>query len=919
MQKKLLLVDGHSLAYRAFHALPVDLKSPSGELTNASFGFTMMLTTVLEQEDPDYVVVTFDKGPSFRLREYAEYKAHRERMPAEMRSQMERIRELVAAFGIPIVELEDFEADDLLGTLSLQAANAGVDVVIVTGDRDALQLVDDRVTVVTSGRRFSDTLRYTPEAVRERYSLDPSQLVDLKALVGDKSDNIPGVSGVGEKGAAGLLQAYGSLDGLYAHLEEIPQRYRDALVRDRDVAYLSQRLGRIVRDAPVKLDLDAALRGHGLDRERLLALMHDLGFRTLVSRLHLAMPAPAGVGATGQLSLFAGEPEAPVAPSLGAYRLVKNNSELHELAARLSRAPAIALDTETTGIDPMTAELVGISLTDVAGEAWYIPVRAPAGDASLELQTVRRELGSLLADPSIEKRGHNLKYDIKVLLRHGLPVRGRLFDTMVAEWVLNPDSPNLGLKAQSFARLGIRMTEITELIGQGANQLTIDQVPLSQVVAYAGADADMTYRLAELLAVELRDRAQDALFAEIEMPLLPVLVDMEVQGIKLDLDWLSALSRELEQRLHDLEQEVYRHAGSSFNLNSTQQLSEVLFERLGLSARGVSKTKSGHYSTRAEVLEGLRGAHPVVDGILAYRELAKLKSTYVDALPQLVDRATGRVHTSYNPTGAVTGRISSTNPNLQNIPIRSEEGRRVRRAFVAEEGWALIGADYSQVELRVAAHMSQDPGLLGAFARGEDIHATTAAAVYGVPLSAVTSDMRRIAKAVNFGLLYGQGAYGLARQLSISVGDAQAFVDRYFERFPNVRAYMERVQLDVAQNGYVETLLKRRRYFPELAPGSTVGVQERQAAQRMAINTPIQGSAADIIKLAMIRVHRRLAESGLNARMLLQVHDEIVLEAPRDEVEPTAALLRAEMEGAFELAAPLKVDIETGRSWDDMG
>lgn len=915
-QKKLVLIDGHSLAYRAFHALPADLQSPSGELTNASYGFMLMLLTVLEEEKPNYIIVCFDKGPSFRVDVYDEYKAHREKMPDEMRGQMARVREIVEAFGMPIVELEEYEADDLLGTLSRQGAEQGLDVLIVTGDRDALQLVDDHITVLTSGRRFSDTIHYTVDAVRERYGLEPEQLIDLKALIGDRSDNIPGVKGVGEKGATSMLQEYESLDSIYDHLEELSTRYQNALRAGKAEAYLSRRLGRIVKDAPVELDLATAQTTKGFDREKLLDLLRQLGFRTLVDRIPVAGAPKRDEGQ--QLLLFdADGSDAPSAEDLGAYHLVADTSALAKLSARLQEAKTIAVDTETTAIDAVTADLVGISVTDVEGSAWYVPVRAPVGDRTLDIHRVAEHLGPVLADGEITKIGHNLKYDMKVLAQAGLPVKGPLFDTMVGEWVLNPDSA-LGLKSQAWTRLGVQMTEITELIGTGRDQITMAQVPVEKAMPYAAADADMTLRLARQLEPELREREQMDLFRDLEMALLPVLTDMELTGIKLDREWLIGLSDELTMRLEALETSIYQHAGEVFNVNSTQQLSEVLFDRLALPTRGARKTKSGYYSTRASVLEGLQGEHPIIDAILEYRELSKLKSTYVDALPELVNPETGRIHTSYNPTGTVTGRISSTNPNLQNIPIRTEEGRRIRRAFVAQEGWLLLGADYSQVELRVMAHVSEDRGLIEAFERGEDIHTTTAAAVYGVPLDAVSYEMRSVAKAVNFGLIYGQGAFGLARQINVSVDDAQVFISRYFDRFPGVRAYMDQIQTDAAEKGYVETLLKRRRYFPELAAGSRASSRGRQAAQRMAINTPIQGSAADIIKLAMIRMHRRLAEEKLRARMLLQVHDEVVLEVPEDELDAATQVVCATMENAIDLRVPLRVDVEVGQNWLDM-
>ncbi len=915
---KLVLIDGHSLAYRAYFALPPTLSTSQGQLTNAIYGFATMLFSVIQEERPTHLIVTFDKGPSFRTREYAEYKAHREKMPDEMRSQLPHVRRLVELLSIPIVELEDFEADDLLGTLARQGEAAGLDVVIVTGDRDALQLVSDRVTVLTSGRRFSDTQRFTPAAVKQKYGLTPEQIIDLKALMGDKSDNIPGVAGVGEKGATTLLQKYGTLEALYAHVDEIQGRYHKPLVEGREQALLSQRLARIVCEAPVTLDL-AAAQWQEYDRDALRDFLQTLEFRTLLERL----PVPPGAAPLpqGQLSLFgaAAPGPAPSTPvSLGDYTLVADAEALAALATQLRQAERLTLDTETTGTDPLRAELVGLALTDRAEAAWYLPLRAPAGEPTLTLAQVREQLGPILADAAIPKQGHNLKYDLEVLRRAGFTIAGDLFDTMVAEWVLNPASPNLGLKNLAWARLGVEMTPIKELLGSGRDQKTMAQIPLAQVLPYACADADLTHRLAAQLGPELVEREQDALFRELEMALLPALIAMEEAGVSLDLPYLATLSEELGARLAQLEQEIYRAAGTTFNINSTQQLSKVLFEALGLPTRGLRKTKSGHYSTRAEVLEGLRGQHRVVDYVLDYRELSKLKSTYVDALPQLVNPATGRVHTSYNQTGTVTGRFSSSDPNLQNIPIRTEEGRRVRRAFVAAEGCWLVGADYSQVELRVMAHVSEDAGLIEAFQRGEDIHATTAAAVYGTPLEEVTSEMRRVAKAVNFGLIYGQGAYGLAGQLGIAVKEAEAFIERYFARFSKVRAYMDALQEQAAEQGYVETLLGRRRYFPELLADAHVSSQQKQSAQRMAINTPIQGTAADILKRALLALHERLQAERVQSRIILQVHDELVLEVPEAELDTVAALVRETMENAYRLAVPLKVDVEKGRNWEEM-
>lgn len=917
-KKKLVLIDGHALAYRAFHALPEDMKTSQGELTNAVYGFTSMLLNVLGEEQPTHIAVTFDKGLTFRHETYPDYKAHRAKMPDEMRSQMERIRQVVQTLDIPIFEQDGYEADDLLGTLARQAGELGIDTLIVTGDMDLLQLVDEHTRVLTSRWRFSDTVTYDIEGVKRRYEgLTPEQLADYKALIGDRSDNIPGVTGVGVKTATTLLKEYGSLENIYEHLEKVQSRFRSKLEEGHDQAILSRRLATIVRDVPIQLNLDAC-RVRTFDREQVLDLFRDLEFRSLIDRLpEPQQTLPAGI--PHQLSLFGEEiTVTPEEEMTAAYQIVADEEALRQLVDRLEKAAALTLDTETTHTDPMRAQLVGIAITEATEQGYYIPVQAPPGDPRLEQQTVLQVLAPLLSDASQPKYGHNFKYDLTVLERAGLQVEGLAFDTMIAEWLVNPASKNLGLKNLAWARLEQHMIPITDLIGTGKGQLTMDQVPVIQVAPYACADVDMTHRLVIVLEAELKEKQLWSLFTEVEMPLIPVLAAMEMTGVRLDVSVLKRMSEELAARLGELETRIQEMVGYAFNVNSTQQLSEALFKTLGLPTQGLRRTKSGHFSTAAGVLERLRGQHPVIDLILEHRELAKLKSTYVDTLPRLVNRHTGRLHTSYNQTGTVTGRISSSDPNLQNIPIRTELGRQVRRAFAAEPGWRLIAADYSQVELRVMAHVSGDEGLLNAFARGEDIHASTAAAILNVPLADVTPDMRRLAKAVNFGLSYGQTAYGLAQATGLTQAEAEDFIKAYFERFPMVRGYIDRTKALATRQGYVETLLGRRRYFPELSPGSRATHNVRQAAERMAINAPIQGTAADILKIAMIRLHRALLERHLQSRMILQVHDELVVEAPDEEVETVAPLMRQVMESAFELEAPLKVDLKTGQNWEEM-
>lgn len=920
--KKLVLIDGHALAYRAYYALPDDLKTSRGELTNAVYGFTSMLLNVLRDESPTHIAVTFDKGPTFRHDIYPEYKAHRTKMPDEMRSQMDRVREVVQTLDMPIFEKEGYEADDLLGTLARKAEEQGIDTLIVTGDMDLLQLVDEHIQVLTSRWRFSDTVIYNIERVKERYDgLSPDQLLDYKALIGDKSDNIPGVYGVGEKTATKLIKKYGSLEQIYEHLDEISTRFRNRLEEGREEAFLSRRLAKIAYDVPVEFELNAC-RVRTFDHDDVLDLFHKLEFTSLIDRL----PEPKNLqpaGVAHQLSLFGGEgsaeePEPATDEDLATYELITDAEALHRLVTRLKDATTLTIDTETTAVDPMKARLVGISLTDIPERAYYIPVKAPPGEPQLPLETVLNALNPLLGKADVPKQGHNIKYDLIVLEQAGSTIEPVAFDTMIAEWLLDPSSTGLGLKDLAWTRLHEKMTPITDLIGTGRDQLSMDQVPVRRAAPYACADVDITHRLRAVLEPELKEKRLWSLFTEVEMPLVPVLAAMERTGIGFDVEQLEQMSQELAARLGEIETRIYEEVGYRLNVNSTQQLSDALFKTLDLPSQGVRRTKTGHYSTAADVLERLADVHPVVNLVLEHRTLSKLKSTYVDALPGMVNPDTGRLHTSYNQTGTVTGRISSSDPNLQNIPIRTELGRHVRRAFVAEPGRKLIAADYSQVELRVMAHVSGDEGLLGAFARGEDIHASTAAAILGVPLEEVTPDQRRLAKSVNFGLSYGQTAYGLAQATGLTQPEAEDFIETYFERFPRVREYIERTKTLAARQGYVETLMRRRRYFPELQPDSKASYYARQAAERMAINAPIQGTAADIIKIAMIRLHQAFREQSLRSRMILQVHDELIVEAPEEEIAATAPLMCDIMEDAFDLDAPLRADLKIGQNWEEM-
>ena len=930
----LYLIDGHALAYRTYFALTSGTGSGfttrSGEPTAGVYGFTSVLLRLLEQERPDYLAVAFDVGRTFRDEMFAEYKGTREKMPDDLRTQMERIRQLVDAFNIPRLEMEGYEADDVLGSVAHSAVRQGLGVKIITGDRDLLQLVNQRVIVSLPGKSLSESKDYMPEDVIKAMGVRPDQVVDYKALVGDKSDNIPGVAGVGEKTAASLLQTYDTLDNIYAHLDELSAGVKKKLEAGKENAELSRKLAQIVTDLDIPIDLEQA-RPHAFDPETIEGLFRELEFRSLMSRL-LSLEQSYGKtrpGEAQQLSMFAAKQvveaveQAPVkakseAAVADTYTIVDSPAKLQDLVKLLNTAEMISFDTETTSTNQMQAELVGISLAVVAGHGFYIPLGHQAGSgAQLDRQQVLDALREPLTNPNIPKIGHNLKYDFVVLARYGLRVQPLAFDTMIAEFLCNPASRNLGLKNLAWVRQDVRMTNIDELIGKGKKQITMAQVPIEQAAAYAAADAQVVLGLIPELERELEEKHAHKLMAELEMPLVTVLADMEMKGVALNVDFLKQMSSELSERLQQIETQVYQEVGTPINLNSPQQLSEALFVRLKIEPPDrTQRTATGFYSTSADVLEALSGKHPVVDLVLEYRELSKLRSTYLDALPGQVNPATGRVHTSYNQTGAVTGRIASSDPNLQNIPIRTELGRKVRNAFVADEGYRLLSVDYSQIELRIVAHMAQDEAMIEAFRAGQDIHATTAAAIYGVPLEAVDKTQRRRAKGINFGLIYGMSAYGLTRYTDLTLGEAEDFMQAYFEKFPGVKRYLDGIRTLAAQQGYVETLLGRRRYFPGLSEQSNRNVRMRE--EREAINAPIQGTAADIMKLAMLSVPQALEATGLAARMILQVHDELVLECPQDELERTSQVVRQSMESVYTLDVPLLTEARAGAHWGDM-
>jgi DNA polymerase-1 len=975
----LMLIDGHAMFHRAFHAFPEEMSTTSGEPTNAVYGFARMLLDAFKNIAPDYAAVAFDRPtPTFRHEEFKDYKAQRPLLPDSMRAQYGRIRQLVEAFGMPIYELDGFEADDVLGTLARQAEAQHVATVIVTGDLDTLQLVGPLVRVTYARQPVRGQLDFYDEAtVQARYGFAPGKLVDYKALVGDASDNIPGVPGIGPKTATALITKYGTLEGILEHLDELSPKVRASLQEHEALARQCKRLATIVTTAPVTLDLNAC-QVQTANRDKLLPLVRELEFFSMVDRVArftgntsattsqsakgAIVGPPSGVSggvastaartpiirpASGdetaaqigpeQLSLFAQDEVAAqveegskvalpspapriVSPAQAApphtnTMLIDTEEGLEILARSLCASGHCCFDLETASEDPLSSGIVGIALSMGKQEAYYLPVghvATPDGQApgrQLQQEKVLAALKPVLEDEQIKKDAHNAKFDMTVLAQHGIWVRGLACDSMVGAYLLNPGRRGLGLKDLIFEHLGIIMTPITDLIGSGSKQISMAQVPIHAAAEYAGADADMTYRLAAIMVERLKERALYQLFTEVEMPLIPVLVRMELTGILVDQAFLKRMATELSEQIQALEQAIYQAVGHEFNINSTGQLGEVLFQELKLPP--TKRTKTG-YSVDAEVLDTLKGTHPAIDNLLEYRQLKKLKSTYVDGLLELIHPNDGRVHTSFNQTIASTGRLSSSQPNLQNIPIRTEVGRRIRRAFLADPGWVLLTADYSQIELRILAHITREPALVEAFAKDEDIHAATAARLYKVPLQEVTPAMRRLAKTINFAVLYGQSPFGLSRVADIPLSEATEYIRNYEATFPQVHAYVEGTKELARTQGYVETLLGRRRYVPDLL---ALPMVQRQAAEREAINMPIQGTNADIIKIAMIRLQHGFEELQLKTRMILQVHDELVFEVPNEELELVKNLVRATMEEAMSLSVPLKVEMKVGTNW----
>ena len=882
--QRLFLIDGSSYIYRAYFAIR-HLSNSQGMATNAIYGFTNMLLKVIRDLKPDQLAVIFDsKGPTFRKDIYPEYKANRVAMPEDLVPQIPYIKRVVKAFGLPGIEMPGFEADDIIATLAKKFAAQGMAVTVVTGDKDLMQIVNDRIHLL-------DTMKdkiYGPAEVTERFG-GADKVVEVQALSGDSSDNIPGVPGIGEKTAKMLIDEYGDVETLLANLDQLKGKRRENLENFADLARLSRKLVTLVDNLDLEVD-DQAFVLTEPDREALAELFGECEFHKLRQEFAVAKKDRA---------------------ESAGYRAVLTESGLAELVAALEDSERFAFDTETTSLDAMRAELVGLSFAVTAGEAWYVPVRHHylGVPEQLPLDRVLDAVRPLLASSCHLKIGQNLKYDIVVLARAGVEVSGPIYDTMLASYLANPATRSHGMDNLAAELLNYHTISYSEVAGSGKKQIGFDEVEVEKATTYAAEDADITLRLYEKLMPMVTEQQQDDLLNDVEIPLLQILVGLELAGIRINPEFLGGLSADMEKKLAILETDIHQLAGGPFNIGSPKQLGEVLFEHLGL-PKG-KKTKTG-WSTDVEVLNNLAEEHEIAAKILDYRSLMKLKGTYTDALPKLIHPETGRIHTSFNQAVTATGRLSSSDPNLQNIPIRTEEGRRIREGFIPSDGCVLLSADYSQVELRILAHMADEPALKEAFARGEDIHRRTASEVLGLFPEMVTDEQRRAAKAINFGVVYGISAFGLAKQLGINRREAQQFIDTYFERYPGIRTFMDACIAEAREKMYVTTLLGRRCAIPEI---NSKNGAVRGYAERNAINYPVQGSAADIIKLAMVKIAARLAREGLETRMLLQVHDELVFDVPQAELERASALVKTEMEGAVDLSVPLLVEVGSGRNW----
>ena len=922
----LVLVDGSSYLYRAFHAFP-PLTNSAGEPTGAMYGVLNMLKSLISQVQPSHIAVVFDaKGKTFRDEMFEQYKSHRPPMPDDLRKQIQPLHDIIRALGIPLLVIEGVEADDVIGTLAVAASKANQKVLISTGDKDMAQLVDDNIMLINT---MNNTL-LDRDAVIEKYGIPPELIIDYLALMGDSADNIPGVAGVGEKTALGLLQGIGSMAEIYANLDKVAElpirgakKLGDKLLAEKEMADLSYRLATIKTDVALDITPEQLTLGAS-NNDQLTEYFGRYEFKRWLNEVMNGADSitnnseqPTKINHYQATPALAQDNSEEVLPAIqidrSRYETLLIEADLNRWMEKLKQAKLFALDTETDNLDYMAANLVGISFALENGEAAYLPLQLGylGAPKTLEKTTALTLLKPVLENPSIQKVGQNFKYDLTIFARNGIDVQGVAFDTMLESYVLNSTGRhNMDDLAKRY--LGHQTISFEEIAGKGKNQLTFNQIPLEQAAEYAAEDADVTMKLQQVLWEKLsKEPSLEKLFKEMELPLLGVLSRMERRGVLIDSDALFLQSNEIANRLSELEEQAYVLAGQPFNLASTKQLQEILFDKLGLPV--IQKTPKGAPSTNEEVLEELAFSHELPKVLVEHRGLSKLKSTYTDKLPQMVNPQTGRVHTSYHQAVTATGRLSSSDPNLQNIPIRNEEGRRIRQAFIAREGFTVVAADYSQIELRIMAHLSQDQGLINAFTQGKDIHRSTAAEIFGVALDEVTSEQRRNAKAINFGLIYGMSAFGLSRQLGIGRADAQSYMDLYFKRYPGVQTFMHDIREKAKAQGYVETLFGRRLYLPDI--NSSNGMR-RKAAERVAINAPMQGTAADIIKRAMIQLDQKL-QNDPDIAMIMQVHDELVFEVRSEKVAFYSELIKTQMESAADLVVPLIVEVGQGTNWDE--
>jgi DNA polymerase I len=917
MNNKVIIIDGHAIIHRSFHALPSSLKTKDGQITNAVYGFTTFLIKALKELKPAYAILTLDeKGPNFRHQAYSEYKATRKKSPPELNSQIPLVKKIAEAFSLPIFSLKGYEADDLIGSLArkINQENPEKEVVIITGDLDTLQLVNKKTEIYTMSRGLSDSVIYDEDRIKERYNLKPGQLIDLKALRGDPSDNIPGVAGIGEKTGVELLTNFQDLDNIYKNIDspKITPRVRELLLKNKDMAYLSRDLGTIKLDAPINLDLKRA-EIKQLDKKKINSAFSELEFHSLLGRIF-------------DLNLKSKESEEKIDKfkrnqEKFNYQLINTEKDFQSFLKKIEKEKTIAFDIESDSINPLEAEILGISFSWKEDEAYYINLNLKKGAVSLFDQEAKKannteawleEIKKIIENEKTTKVAHNIKYDLQVLKNYDIEVKGPIFDTMIASYLLNPEKRQHNLDSLSFSELNWEKIKVEELLKDKQNNFS--EIETEKLAIYSCEDVDFSLKLKKVLEKKLKERKLEELFEKMEIPLIKVLASMERSGISLDLKFLEQLRKKVRSDIEKLEKKIFELAKEKFNLNSPKQLKEVLYEKIKISSQGVKKIKTG-FSTASEELEKIKDLHPIIKFIQSYRELNKLESTYIKALPKLISPKSKRIHTSFNQSITATGRLSSSNPNLQNIPVKTELGNKIRQAFIAPQGKKFLSLDYSQIELRIMAHLSKDKKLIKAFQEDIDIHQATAASINNISLEDVSEELRNSAKAINFGILYGQGPHGLSQSANISYYQAKQFIDKYFELYPGVKEFINKTIKLSEEKGYTETIFKRRREIPEINSQEKI---KRKNAERIAINSPIQGSAADIIKLAMIEIHEEIKGKEEEIKMILQIHDELIFELEESKINYYNKKIERIMENITKLDVPLKIRSYTGKNWGEI-